>query len=155
VRTIDNCCYAQADGTSVARVIGLSLTCKSAFLVQKAPAVSYMIAESLGVSTQVMVTGLILLRLTRTWLTISASCPSLRRMPMYSNVAALVIESAAPVTLLGAVYITVVAISYHHHPEILIQRGTLNALSEVSYSLYFSFYVSPARMHEAMYRSLT
>jgi ABC-type microcin C transport system permease subunit YejB len=116
--------------------------CMSAFVIKGGAAVSYMIAESLSVSTQLMVTGLILFRLTMTWASVSKMCSDLKRSSMYSSAAAIVIESAAPVALLGTFNIIVKAISYYHKPEILARRGTLNTMHEVSYSLYFSFYVS-------------
>jgi hypothetical protein len=134
--------HANANYLSVARVISQVLLLKSTFLVDRGFALSHMMAESLGVSTQVMVTGLILFHLAKTWMTISAACPSLKRSPMYSGVAAIVIESATPIALFGGLYITVTSIVYLRMPENLIRRGAFNVLREVFHSMYYTFYVS-------------
>ncbi|KAH6913692.1 hypothetical protein BKA70DRAFT_1263739 [Coprinopsis sp. MPI-PUGE-AT-0042] len=126
-------------GSIVARMICLILMSTTKYLVEGPAALASIAGESLSVSMKVMVTGLILFELTRTWLLISRSCPSLKRSPTYTNVAAIVIESAAPLAICGLCYIIVTALVNYHAPTVLAKKGTLNALSEVSSSLYVSF----------------
>jgi hypothetical protein len=101
-----------------------------------------MISHSLSVSMNVMVTGLILVQLFRAGSLVLGSYQTQRRPSTYSKVAAVVTESAAPLAIFGVCYITVVAITYYRKPVILSQRGTLNGLAEVSWSLFYSFSVS-------------
>ncbi|KAH6912308.1 hypothetical protein BKA70DRAFT_1219440 [Coprinopsis sp. MPI-PUGE-AT-0042] len=97
------------------------------------------ISGGLSVSMNVMVTGLILFQLWKTWSFMSKACLNQKRPSMYSNVAAMMIESAAPLAVFGVCWVTVTAISYHGKPERLFDRGVLNSLAEVSESLYNSF----------------
>jgi hypothetical protein len=105
-------------------------------------AATTMLAESLSVSVNVMVTALILFKLSRTWSGISKYFPNLQRPRMYTNAAAVVIESAAPLTVFGICYVIVTALAYHQDPEDVLLQGRLCALSEVSLSLFYSFCVS-------------
>ncbi|KAH6912334.1 hypothetical protein BKA70DRAFT_1080937, partial [Coprinopsis sp. MPI-PUGE-AT-0042] len=125
--------------TGVSRITYTIMLSKKSFLVEGPAAVATMVAESLSVSMKVMVTSLILFQLSSAWSLISNSCPSLKRPRTYSNVAAILIESAAPLAIFGVSYIIVMAIDYHHDPVVLARKGELNALNEVSASLYFSF----------------
>ncbi|KAH6912301.1 hypothetical protein BKA70DRAFT_1423009 [Coprinopsis sp. MPI-PUGE-AT-0042] len=96
--------------------------------------------KSLSVSMDVVVTGLILFQLSRTWSIVSKAYPNRQRPRMYSNVAALVIESAIPITIFGICYVTLTAIACYGKPEIVLaKRGTFNALTEASACLYNSF----------------
>ncbi|KAH6912340.1 hypothetical protein BKA70DRAFT_1219467 [Coprinopsis sp. MPI-PUGE-AT-0042] len=97
------------------------------------------ISESLSVTFNVMVTGLILFELTSAYSFVSRAYPDRKRPSMYSTAAARVIESAAPLTFFGISYITMTAMTFYHRPEILPQRGTLFAIREVSATLYCSF----------------
>ncbi|KAH6904102.1 hypothetical protein BKA70DRAFT_1193824 [Coprinopsis sp. MPI-PUGE-AT-0042] len=96
-------------------------------------------AESLSVSVNVMVTGLIIYKLWGTWSAISKACPEFKRPRIYSNVTATLVESAAPIAVFGVCYIAVLGINYYQKPELLAQRGRLNALAEVSGCLFYSF----------------
>ncbi|KAH6912329.1 hypothetical protein BKA70DRAFT_1267212 [Coprinopsis sp. MPI-PUGE-AT-0042] len=98
-----------------------------------------MTAECLSVSMNVMVTGLILFKLWRAWSAISKACPEFKRSRMYSNVAATLIESAAPLAISGICYVVVLGVNYYQKPEVLSQRGRINALAEVSAALFYSF----------------
>jgi ABC-type microcin C transport system permease subunit YejB len=74
-------------------------------------AATTMLAESLSVSVNVMVTALILFKLSRTWSGISKYFPNLQRPRMYTNAAAVVIESAAPLTVFGICYVIATALA--------------------------------------------
>ncbi|KAH6912331.1 hypothetical protein BKA70DRAFT_1267246 [Coprinopsis sp. MPI-PUGE-AT-0042] len=127
-------------GSIVSRIVGLVNAVSTRRLLLEGPAaVASITAESLSVSMNITVTGLILFQLTRTPLMISRLCPNMKHSRTYSNVAAIVIESAAPLTIFGICYITVTAIAYYHNLEVLQERGIVFSLNEVSYALYASF----------------
>ncbi|KAH6912337.1 hypothetical protein BKA70DRAFT_1535717 [Coprinopsis sp. MPI-PUGE-AT-0042] len=129
-----------ARGVSViSRIVCLVMMSKRSYIVEGLVAVVSMTAESLSVSTNVAVTGLIVFRLAGASRRASRLCPSMKRSGTYSNVAAMIIESAAPLAIFGICYIIVTAIAYYHYPETLSQQGRVNTLSEVSGSLYVAF----------------
>ncbi|KAH6912339.1 hypothetical protein BKA70DRAFT_1398269 [Coprinopsis sp. MPI-PUGE-AT-0042] len=97
------------------------------------------IAESLSVFVNVMVTGLILFELRTSCLAICRVYPHRKRPSMYTTTMARMVESAAPLTFFGIIYVTVTALIYSHRPESLTQKGALNSICEVSASLYYSF----------------
>ncbi|KAH6912341.1 hypothetical protein BKA70DRAFT_1219468 [Coprinopsis sp. MPI-PUGE-AT-0042] len=124
---------------SVSRITNWIMQWSRRLLLEGPLAVTSMTAQYLAVSVNVMATGLILFKLWRTWSAISKACPNLKRSRMYTQVAATVIESAAPFTIFGICYATTMAINYYHRPELLSQRGVLNCLVEASGSLFYSF----------------
>jgi hypothetical protein len=102
-----------------------------------------MAAEALSLSVNLMATGLILFQLSATWSMASKAYTSDKERPkMYSNVAGILIESAAPLAVVGVCYITVTAINFHHQPERLYQRGVVNCVGDVSGSLLDALTVS-------------
>lgn len=107
-------------------------------------AATAMAFATFSVSLNVMVTGLILFQLRRTCSEVSKAFPNAKRPHVYSNVAAIVIESAAPLTIFGICWVAVTGIIQYQKPVILSQRGTLNVLAEVSACLCSSFSVSSA-----------
>ncbi|KAH6912338.1 hypothetical protein BKA70DRAFT_1219465 [Coprinopsis sp. MPI-PUGE-AT-0042] len=110
------------------------LTSKTAY-----PAEFSAIAESLSVFVNVTVTGLILFELRTSCSAMYRAYPHRKRPSMYTTTAARMVESAAPLTFFGIIYVTVTALTYYRRPEIFGRRGTLNSISEVSASLYYSF----------------
>ncbi|KAH6912335.1 hypothetical protein BKA70DRAFT_830541 [Coprinopsis sp. MPI-PUGE-AT-0042] len=126
-------------GTIISRVIGLIIMTSKGWLTGGPVAETNMISQSLSVSVNVMVTALILFQLGRTWSVVSKAYPNRRPPTAYSSAAAILTESAAPLTIFGICYVTVLAITYYRKPVILSQRGALNALSEVSLCLFYSF----------------
>ncbi|KAH6904103.1 hypothetical protein BKA70DRAFT_1298456 [Coprinopsis sp. MPI-PUGE-AT-0042] len=126
-------------GSIVSRIARMVMMSKTSYILEGPGGVTAMIAESLSVFMKVMVTCLILFQLPRNRFMISRSCPIPKPSRTYSRVAAILVESAAPLALFGVCYVTVTVISYYRKPEVLAQRGTLNALNEVSGSLYFAF----------------
>jgi hypothetical protein len=101
-----------------------------------------MSSESLSVSMNVMVTGLIIFKLWTAWSAISKDCPGFKRPRVYTNVTSTLIESAAPLAVCGICYVAVQGVTYYRKPEILAQRGLVNALTEISNALFVSFSVS-------------
>ncbi|KAH6912304.1 hypothetical protein BKA70DRAFT_1535664 [Coprinopsis sp. MPI-PUGE-AT-0042] len=125
-------------GTIVSRVVGLTFMGLKGNITEGPYAETTMVSESLSVTMNVMATGLILFQLARTWSTVSKAYPIQSRPRMYSNVAGILIESAAPVSIFGICYVIVLAIDYYRKPEILLERGTLGSLAEVVSCLYYS-----------------
>ncbi|KAH6912336.1 hypothetical protein BKA70DRAFT_1535713 [Coprinopsis sp. MPI-PUGE-AT-0042] len=125
--------------SNVGRIISLVVMTRTSFRPEGTAALASVVAESLSVFMKVMVTYLILFQLLRTWLIMSRTCPNLQRSRTYSRVAGILIESAAPLAVFGICFVTAIAINYYRKPQILARRGTLNALTEVSSSLYYSF----------------
>jgi hypothetical protein len=95
----------------------------------------------LSVSMNIMVTFLILWKLGRTWLEVSRAFPDRTRPHMYSNVMAVVVESALPLAVLGVFSIVAVSIETLHLPEKPIERAKVKVVREVSGWLYYSFCV--------------
>ncbi|KAH6904064.1 hypothetical protein BKA70DRAFT_1509581 [Coprinopsis sp. MPI-PUGE-AT-0042] len=96
-------------------------------------------SASLSVAMNIMVTSLILLRLSLTWWHTSKAFPNRRTPRMYLDVAGILIEAAAPLAVLGICFITTAAIDNLHQPEGLIPHGRLWALIEIFSWLYYSF----------------
>ncbi|KAH6912302.1 hypothetical protein BKA70DRAFT_1535662 [Coprinopsis sp. MPI-PUGE-AT-0042] len=107
--------------------------------VEEPTAETAMTSAALSVAMNVMATGLILFKLATTWSAVSKACPNRKRSRMYSDVAAIIIESAAPLAVFGICDITATAVPYYQMPEKLLERGTIQALGEVTTSLYYSF----------------
>ncbi|KAH6911540.1 hypothetical protein BKA70DRAFT_1185223 [Coprinopsis sp. MPI-PUGE-AT-0042] len=105
------------------------------------PRVRAIIASaSLGVATNIMVTSLILIRLAMTWFSIRKSLPDRKKSPqMYAGVAAILIESAAPLALFGICFITTTAINYLRPPTTISAAGRSTVLSAMFDWLYYLF----------------
>ena len=107
------------------------------------PRVRAIIASAaLGVATNVMVTSLILIRLAMTWLTIRKSFPDRKTPHIYTDIAAILVESAAPLAVFGICFITTTAINYLNPPNTIDQAGKSMVLSSMFDWLYYSFCVS-------------
>jgi len=87
-----------------------------------------------------MVTGLILFRLLEVWL-VRRKAFSGQKSYMYSNVAAVVVESAAPLALCGIVFIATTAIWFYKPPADLRRQADVVFIKEVFNWLYYSFCV--------------
>jgi hypothetical protein len=103
-----------------------------------------LIASSiLHVSMNIMVTFLIVLQLTRARLAVSEAFPEQPPSRMYANVAAIIIESAAPLAFFGIGFIIVTAVAVYHTPKQLVQEGRLNVVVGAFDWIYCAFCVSP------------
>ncbi|KAH6911545.1 hypothetical protein BKA70DRAFT_859525 [Coprinopsis sp. MPI-PUGE-AT-0042] len=97
-------------------------------------------SASLGVATNIMVTSLILIRLAMTWFSVRKSLPDRKNAPqMYTGVAAILIESAAPLALLGICFITTTAINYLRTPTTMLEVGRSLLVSRIFDWLYYLF----------------
>ncbi|KAH6912346.1 hypothetical protein BKA70DRAFT_1267282 [Coprinopsis sp. MPI-PUGE-AT-0042] len=87
-------------------------------------------AVSLSVATNIVITLLILLRLAMTWFHTRRAFPDRNLPRMYINVAAILVESAAPLAIFGILQIVVGR---------LAQKGRINDAYAVSEWLYYGF----------------
>ncbi|KAH6912286.1 hypothetical protein BKA70DRAFT_1559723 [Coprinopsis sp. MPI-PUGE-AT-0042] len=101
-------------------------------------------ASSLSVSTNVMVTLLILLRLKMTWAHTSEAFPDRKTPRMYLAVAGVLIEAATPLSALGICFIVTTALTAWYPPEEFLEEGRLLVRYEIFMWLYYaSCYLSP------------
>lgn len=98
-----------------------------------------MVSVCMSVATNILVTVLILLRLTMVWRERRKVLSDGRSPLMYSAVATLIIESAGPLAFFGLCFIIATAIDVLHLPRDLVERGTLVILNKVFNWLYYSF----------------
>ncbi|KAH6912297.1 hypothetical protein BKA70DRAFT_1184911 [Coprinopsis sp. MPI-PUGE-AT-0042] len=99
---------------------------------------SILAGTSLSVATNVLITGLILYRLVQAWMFSREAFPGRKSPHIYSDVVAIIIESAAPLTILGICFITAVAIAKFHPPKRLVERGRVIAIADVFNWLYYN-----------------
>ncbi|KAH6912089.1 hypothetical protein BKA70DRAFT_825321 [Coprinopsis sp. MPI-PUGE-AT-0042] len=96
-------------------------------------------AASLSVAMNVAATLLILLRFSITRRLLSKAIPDRKNPRMYSDVARLLINAAAPLAIFGICFITTAFIDHSDGSEGLIPQGRIRALNEVFGRLYYSF----------------
>lgn len=90
----------------------------------------------------IIVTSLILLRLFKASSALSEAFPDRKHTAVYSHVAAVIIESAAPLTLFGIGFIITAALSNWTPPESILEKARRFIASDVFSWLYYSFCVS-------------
>ncbi|KAH6912344.1 hypothetical protein BKA70DRAFT_1535722 [Coprinopsis sp. MPI-PUGE-AT-0042] len=127
-----------------------SITCNAAFIARSKTG-PYTVANaerlgrtllasiSLGVAANIMITLLILLRLALTWKATRDAFPDRKPPRMYSDVAAILIESAAPLAIFGISMVVARAIRTAPKPESLVEKGKMNIAHEVIAWLYYGF----------------
>ncbi|KAH6912343.1 hypothetical protein BKA70DRAFT_1098698 [Coprinopsis sp. MPI-PUGE-AT-0042] len=93
----------------------------------------------LYVATHIMVTFLILLRLIVTWQRTSKAFPDRKVPRMYSDVAGIILESAAPLALFGIGYIVTTSVALLYPTASIAQTATINVVDDAFSSLYFAF----------------
>ncbi|KAH6912347.1 hypothetical protein BKA70DRAFT_1184942 [Coprinopsis sp. MPI-PUGE-AT-0042] len=94
---------------------------------------------SLSVALNIMVTCLILLKLISTRLSMAKVLPDRKLPSMYSEVTAIIIESASPLALFGIFLVIVIAIERWHLPKGMVQVGKVHVLLEILDWLYNAF----------------
>ncbi|KAH6909561.1 hypothetical protein BKA70DRAFT_1561780 [Coprinopsis sp. MPI-PUGE-AT-0042] len=101
-------------------------------------------ALSLSVSTNVMVTLLILLRLRITWAATSKAFPNRRTPRMYLDVAGALVEAAVPLSAFGICFIAMTVLSAWYRPKGSLSKGRNFVLFEILGRLYYTFcFLSP------------
>lgn len=96
-------------------------------------------ATSLSVGMNVVVTSLILLRLIMASSALSKALPDRERPAIYSRVAAVIVESAAPLTLFGIGFIISTGLANWTQPESLLENAKRFVAGDVFSWLYYSF----------------
>ncbi|KAH6907433.1 hypothetical protein BKA70DRAFT_356299 [Coprinopsis sp. MPI-PUGE-AT-0042] len=103
-------------------------------------------SSSLSVATNVMITILILSQLIKTRLSLSKALPDRKSPRLYSDVTAIIVESAAPLAFFGICSIVVTGIASLAEPKTLLGRGTVQAANDAFGSLYYAFSVLSPQM---------
>jgi hypothetical protein len=99
-------------------------------------------ATCLSVGMNIIVTFLILLRLLMASKALSRALPDHKGPSMYTHVAAIIIESAAPLTLFGIGFIIATALTNWSPPESILEKARRFIATDVFSWLYYSFCVS-------------
>jgi hypothetical protein len=128
----------------------LALVCYILYLVPervwKGPIVDALKASvassSLSVATNIMITFLILFQLVKTRISLSKALPDRKAPRLYSDVTAIIVESAAPLALFGIGSIIATGIGSLAEPKTLLGRGRVQTAVETLGALYYAFSVS-------------
>ncbi|KAH6912285.1 hypothetical protein BKA70DRAFT_1184900 [Coprinopsis sp. MPI-PUGE-AT-0042] len=128
-------------GTIVSHIAYLVFTSTTDVARQIFTVKAMIAAASLSVAMNIMVTFLILLRLTLTWLHTSKAFSDRKTPRMYLDPAVILIEAAVPLTVFGIGMITTLAITTSDSQQIKrpLPQGRLHVLNVVFASLYYSF----------------
>ncbi|KAH6912373.1 hypothetical protein BKA70DRAFT_1098466 [Coprinopsis sp. MPI-PUGE-AT-0042] len=93
----------------------------------------------LSVATNVMATALILFPLAQTWWLVSKALPDRKASGMYLNVAAVIIESAAPLTACGIGVMITLALAWGSNGEPILRGARYEVMRRILNTLYFFF----------------
>lgn len=91
---------------------------------------------SMSVATNIMITSLIVSRLVITWKNRQKAFPEQTGRNIYSNVIAIIVESAAPLALFGICLIIAVALARIYPPRNIVQRGRVTVVADIFNWLY-------------------
>ncbi|KAH6904095.1 hypothetical protein BKA70DRAFT_548622 [Coprinopsis sp. MPI-PUGE-AT-0042] len=96
-------------------------------------------ATCLSVGMNIIVTFLILLRLVMASVALSKAFPDHQRPALYTHVAAVIIESAAPLTIFGIGFIICTALTTWAPPDSVLELAKRFVAGDVFSWLYYSF----------------
>ncbi|KAH6883694.1 hypothetical protein BKA70DRAFT_1238376 [Coprinopsis sp. MPI-PUGE-AT-0042] len=142
-------------GSSACSIVRIAFQVRSSFTFDYSPDLHKFNATFasliLSAATNIMATTLILFPLAQTWWFVSKALPGRKVSGMYLNVAAIIIESAAPLTACGIGVTITLALAWGTSDEPGIEPLLRGARFETVHSsfnrLYFFFSVGPPRLH--------